>query len=66
MSVKSDNAEPGTPLDFFSITNYKLLELKEESLLIQINFQMPEKISVNLVNPDQLIIKVKLGFIFID
>ena len=65
--VKSDNnVEAEAPDNFFSITRYELIELTEYSLLIQLYFKMPDKISENIVDPDELVIKFKLGKIFID
>ena len=67
VSVKSDNnVEAEAPDNFFSITRYELIELTEYSLLIQLYFKMPDKISENIVDPDELVIKFKLGKIFID
>ena len=67
VSVYSDNnADAEDPDDFFSIESYELLELTEYSLLIQLYFKMPDKISENIVDPDELVIKFKLGKIFID
>ena len=66
VSVKSDNALAETQTDFYSISDYELLDLTDRSLLIQLYFNMPEKISEFMLDPDQLVIKIKLGQIFID
>ena len=65
LSVYSDNSGNSSSLESL-ISDYELLEMSQLSLKIQIYFKIPDEITENLLDPDQLFIRFKLGKAFID
>ena len=66
LSVETDNAEAGVTSEDIRISDYEMLEMSDIKLIIQLYFEYPQSITENVVDPDQLVIKFKLGTIFID